>query len=217
MVFPFRDEPWFHDTMHVNDEDQVILETTAETDEEQHTHTHTYHHHDGGVEEDHSHTHTPMAAGRRKQTTPVPPEEYKVGIIVVDHGSRRKDANNALESVVADFQALSGYELVEAAHMELAEPSIATAFGRCVERGATFIICHPFFLSKGRHVVEDIPTLMEEAASIFPGVEWALSQPLGLQAEIPRLMQKAVSDCMVENNIMSEDHAGPVVLQDFHI
>jgi hypothetical protein len=46
---------------------------------------------------------------------------------------------------------------------------VLPAFGRCVEQGATFIICHPFFLSRGRHVVDDIPTLMEEAASIFPG------------------------------------------------
>ena len=99
--------------------------------------------------------------------------------------------------------------MVEPAHMELAEPSIATAFGRCVEQGATFIVCHPFFLSRGRHVVEDIPTLMEEAASIFPGVGWALSQPLGLQAEIPRLMQAAVADCMREHNVLSEDHAPP--------
>ncbi len=134
------------------------------------------------------------------------PREYKVGIIVVDHGSRRAEANAALEGVVADFRKVSGYDLVEPAHMELAEPSIATAFGRCVEQGATFIVCHPFFLSRGRHVVEDIPTLMEEAASIFPGVGWALSQPLGLQAEIPRLMQMAVSDCMREQNIESEDH-----------
>ena len=36
--------------------------------------------------------------------------------------------------------------IVEPAHMELAEPSIATAFARCVERGATTVVVFPYFL-----------------------------------------------------------------------
>ena len=58
-------------------------------------------------------------------------------------------------------------DIVEPAHMELAEPSIRTAFMKCVEKGATTIICHPYFLSKGRHVSEDIPELVAQAAKEF--------------------------------------------------
>ena len=208
MLLPFQEEPWFASTE--DRESAVVIETTA-----------TEHLLEEAEEED------AAAAGlaaqqqqqrERKKKQDAAPQEFKVGVIVVDHGSRKKEANDALVGVVADFQALSGYELVEPAHMELAEPSIATAFGRCVERGATFIICHPFFLSRGRHVQEDIPTLLEEAASIFPGVSWALSQPLGLQADIPKLMQRAVDDCMLEQNIQSEDHLPlPAEMPEFNI
>ena len=48
--------------------------------------------------------------------------------------------------------------------MELAPPTIAEAFGRCVERGATLVVVAPFFLSPGRHWQEDIPALADEAA-----------------------------------------------------
>ena len=41
--------------------------------------------------------------------------------------------------------------IVELAHMEIAEPSIEVAFGRCVEQGATLVAVSPFFLSPGRH------------------------------------------------------------------
>ena len=61
--------------------------------------------------------------------------DKQLGIILVDHGSRREESNLLLLDVVRDFAANSGYEIVEPAHMELAEPSIATAFARCVERG----------------------------------------------------------------------------------
>ena len=58
----------------------------------------------------------------------------------------------------------SSETIIEPAHMEMAEPSIKTAFMKCVQRGATKIICHPYFLSRGRHVMEDIPELVAQAA-----------------------------------------------------
>eukprot|EP00898_Chlorokybus_atmophyticus_P000080 jgi/Chlat1/1072/Chrsp110S08637 len=57
------------------------------------------------------------------------------------------------------YKAHSGRTLVETAHMELAEPSIATAFDICVARGARTVVISPYFLSPGRHwhtqIVED--------------------------------------------------------------
>ena len=59
----------------------------------------------------------------------------KLGVILVDHGSRREESNALLLDVVRQFAETTGLPIVEPAHMELAEPSIATAFARCVERG----------------------------------------------------------------------------------
>lgn len=76
--------------------------------------------------------------------------------------------------------------------MELAEPSISSAYQRCVDQGATRIICYPFFLSKGRHVVTDIPELLEAAAQSYPQVPYTLTAPLGLEPEILDIMSKSV-------------------------
>ena len=70
----------------------------------------------------------------------------QTGIIIVDHGSRRTESNRMLEEVAALFARRfeSLYDIVEPAHMELCEPSIATAYARCVERGATKVIVTPW-------------------------------------------------------------------------
>src|SRR6187551_3044467 len=94
----------------------------------------------------------------------------KLGIILVDHGSRREESNDMLHDVVRNFAESSGRPIVEPAHMELAEPSIATAFARCVERGATTVVVFPYFLLPGRHWSEDIPRLAAAAAGQHPGV-----------------------------------------------
>ncbi|XP_042408254.1 sirohydrochlorin ferrochelatase, chloroplastic-like isoform X6 [Zingiber officinale] len=77
-------------------------------------------------------------------------------VIIVDHGSRRQESNDMLNEFVAMFKARTGYQIVEPAHMELAEPSISDAFKLCVQKGATRVIVSPFFLFPGRHWLQDV-------------------------------------------------------------
>lgn len=60
--------------------------------------------------------------------------EQKVGMVIVDHGSRFAAANDMLVDVADMFKRVSGYAIVEPAHMELAEPSIPQAIAACVRQ-----------------------------------------------------------------------------------
>jgi sirohydrochlorin ferrochelatase len=100
--------------------------------------------------------------------------------LLIDHGSRRAEANLLIGEVAARVKERLGEgAVVEGAHMELADPSIADAFARCVEQGATRVIAHPFMLTRGRHVSEDIPRLVAEAAEAHEGVDFVIAAPLG--------------------------------------
>lgn len=125
----------------------------------------------------------------------LPPRD-EIGVIVVDHGSRRPQSNDMLLDVVAMFRQQSGYAIVEPAHMELAEPSIAAAFERCVERGARLIVIHPYFLLPGRHWKRDIPALAAEAARKHPDVPFLVTAPLGLHPLMAEIMSERIEDCL---------------------
>jgi sirohydrochlorin ferrochelatase len=110
-------------------------------------------------------------------------------ILIVDHGSRRPEANRQLEAVAAVVRRQSGAAtVVEHAHMELAEPSIAEGFARCVAAGASEVIVHPYMLSPGRHATEDMPRLVAAAAGAFPEVSWRVTEPLGVHELIGRVV-----------------------------
>jgi hypothetical protein len=119
------------------------------------------------------------------------------GIIIVDHGSRRAESNQMLERVAQLFaeRFASTYSIVEPAHMELAEPSIATAYAACVQRGATHVIVAPFFLGPGKHWNQDIPRLTADAAAAFPSTRYHVTQTLGIDDLILDLLHKRVSYC----------------------
>lgn len=136
-------------------------------------------------------------------TTPATPPENndpitneQLGIIVVDHGSRRSESNDMLLEVVDRFEQATDYPIVEPAHMELAEPSIATAFDKCVARGAKVVVCHPYFLLPGRHWNQDIPNLTAEAAKKHPGIRWMVTAPLGLHALMAQVMDSRIKHCL---------------------
>jgi sirohydrochlorin ferrochelatase len=113
-----------------------------------------------------------------------------IALILVDHGSRVPDANALLEDTAKSVrsQAAGIYVAVEPAHMELTEPTIRTAFDRCVAAGAHRIIVSLFFLSPGRHSTQDIPRLVSEAATDHPDVNWSMTEPLGSESGVTELL-----------------------------
>jgi len=116
-------------------------------------------------------------------------------ILLVDHGSRRAEANDKLEELERALQlhlaALGQSVLVAHAHMELAEPSIESAVQACVLRGVTSIVCVPCFLARGRHVTTDIPEQFATALAPYPGLAFRMAAPLSEQPGFLELLARA--------------------------
>lgn len=112
-----------------------------------------------------------------------------------------------LEGFVEQFTAMFDYPIVEPAHMELAEPSIATAFDRCVERGAKRVVVCPYFLLPGKHWDEDIPNLTREAAAKHEaqGIEYLVTAPIGLHPMMKQVIDQRLSYCLSRTQGLVEE------------
>jgi sirohydrochlorin ferrochelatase len=119
-----------------------------------------------------------------------------LAVIIVDHGSRVRESNDQLLAVVDEYCRRWPERIVEPAHMELAEPTIAQAFAQCVERGARQVVVFPYFLAPGRHWTEDIPHLAAEAAAPFPGVKHIVAAPLGLHPLMLDVIDARIQDAL---------------------
>lgn len=124
-------------------------------------------------------------------------------ILLVDHGSRREEANVFLEELARYVrERVDDDTVVHTAHMDIATPSIAAGMRACAKDGAEEVVVVPCFLAPGRHAREDVPRLVEEAVkTITPTLAWKVADALGahpllaelvvLRAGVPRAKSEA--------------------------
>ena len=111
------------------------------------------------------------------------------GILIVDHGSVRSEANDMLRSMADVIQTMAGPDVVvRYGHMELADPNIAAGFSSCVEAGATDVTVFPYMLSPGRHSTSDIPRMVTDIARAFPHVSFSVTPAFGLHEKLAEVV-----------------------------
>jgi sirohydrochlorin ferrochelatase len=115
-------------------------------------------------------------------------------ILLIDHGSRRAEANAMLEEVAALVASASGGLVVRHAHMELASPTIAEGVRACLAAGATELVAVPYMLSPGRHALEDIPRLVREALGAHPEIRARVAPPLGVHPALAEVVLARVAE-----------------------
>jgi sirohydrochlorin ferrochelatase len=127
-------------------------------------------------------------------------------LLLIDHGSRRTEANEMLGCMAALVQRMAGESvIVRFAHMELAEPSIERGVESCIAAGATEIIAFPYMLSPGRHSTSDIPALVAAAAKAHPAVRVRVTPAFGIESELGEvILRRAGLDVFSRVNTGSE-------------
>jgi sirohydrochlorin ferrochelatase len=113
-------------------------------------------------------------------------------LLLVDHGSRRSDANAVLEELATRLRARLPDRIVAFAHMDLAEPTVAQGIAACVAKGATEIVVLPYFLAPGSHSTDDIPRLAHAALEGHPQVTLRLTPALGVHEKLVEIVLERV-------------------------
>jgi sirohydrochlorin ferrochelatase len=103
----------------------------------------------------------------------------KTALLLIAHGSRQEDANADLLYAAAGLRGRPDCELVEAAYLEIAEPTIDEAARRCVAAGADRVTLLPYFLSAGVHVSRDLQAARQRLTARHPAVRFSLAEPIG--------------------------------------
>ena len=121
-----------------------------------------------------------------------------IGLIVFAHGSRVVAANEAVKAVASEAALQAGITAYRTAFLELAVPTLSEAVGDLAREGIRDIVVTPYFLTMGRHLVEDLPRLLEAARSQHPDVHLKASLPLDGHPDLAGILAERARDLLEE-------------------
>ncbi len=111
-------------------------------------------------------------------------------LLLVAHGSRRKDSNDEVRRLADRIRENSGpaFDFVECAFLEISCPQVDSAINDLAHDGATEITVFPYFLSAGTHVALDVPRIIEEEKANHPTMHFDILPHLGALQGISSLV-----------------------------
>jgi sirohydrochlorin ferrochelatase len=120
----------------------------------------------------------------------------KTAILMMAHGSRIAEANDAACQVAQMVQEQTGFEIVEVSFRELYEPNIQSGIDACVTKGAERILLMPYFLFMGAHVQHDLPEEIAEAQKRHPGLIMEMGGHLGVHRKLAEIEAERIGESL---------------------
>ncbi|ABB30719.2 cobalamin (vitamin B12) biosynthesis CbiX protein [Geobacter metallireducens RCH3] len=120
----------------------------------------------------------------------------KTAILLMAHGSRIAEANNAVREIAAMVKEMTGYDIVEVSFREQHLPNIQEGIDACVAKGARRVLLMPYFLFVGAHVQEDLPEEMAQARERYPKVEFAMGPHLGVHRKLAEVEVERIAEAL---------------------
>jgi len=114
-------------------------------------------------------------------------------IILIAHGSKKASSNNEFLSMVKKIKENSKYDFTEASFLEIASPGIKTITKELIKKGVRQISFYPFFLNSGKHVLIDIPNIIEELKKEYELVNFKLLEHFGKSNKINEIILSEIN------------------------
>lgn len=117
-------------------------------------------------------------------------------IVIIAHGSPKKEANN-LAPIANKLSSILGKKTddVKIAYLKYGKPLAQEAILDYIKEGVKKIIVHPFFLSTGSHVSFDIPKIIEDFQKNYPEVQIICTKPFGSSDKLAFIIKDLIEEC----------------------
>lgn len=119
-------------------------------------------------------------------------------VILLGHGSIREQANtevrNMWRMVAQQLPNLS----VSGSFVEVAEPTLEQEIARLAEAGVKRIVIVPMFLTRGNHLSNGIPKILEAMEQRYPHIKIDLTQHLGIDPLLAEIIKNRLREAGVE-------------------
>ena len=121
-------------------------------------------------------------------------------LLIMAHGSPRAGANGDIERVAQEVRHEGDYDLVQIGYLDVNQPDLPSAIALCVQAGADELVAMPYFLHSGKHLLRDLPDILDAAANEYPSLHISMSNYLGSSPVLANLFMERIAQARAESS-----------------
>ena len=125
-------------------------------------------------------------------------QQKKQAVILLGHGSIREQANNEVRAMW-DMMKMQLPELqISGCFVEVAEPTLEQEIDRLAVNKMSRIIIVPMFLTRGQHLSNGIPRILDAMRNKYPNIQIDLTRHLGIDPLLAEIIKNRLREAGVE-------------------
>ncbi|AFS79956.1 cobalamin (vitamin B12) biosynthesis CbiX protein [Candidatus Nitrosopumilus koreensis AR1] len=123
----------------------------------------------------------------------------KRGLLIIDRGSREREASEELETICAGIKAKGDYVFTDFCFLEVEPPFIKDGISKCLKEDIDSLTIVPYFLYPGKKVkiaVTDVMKLQKDTE-----VKFLITKPMSMHKTLVDIVENRIATTLKENNI----------------
>lgn len=125
-------------------------------------------------------------------------QEIRQAVVLLGHGSIREQANAEVRTMWDMMKAELPELEISGCFVEVAEPTMEQEIERLAADGVNRIVIVPMFLTRGQHLSNGIPRILEAMRLKYPEIQIDLTRHLGIDPLLAEIIKNRLREAGVE-------------------
>ena len=121
------------------------------------------------------------------------------GLLMIDRGSRAREASEELEAICAGIKARGDYVFADYCFLEVEPPYIEDGIARCLREDIDALTIVPYFLYPGKKVKNAVTDVMRMQKDT--DVKFVVTRPMSMHRTLVDIVESRISTALEENGI----------------
>lgn len=122
----------------------------------------------------------------------------KKAVVLLGHGSIRESANVEVRAMWAMMQAQLPDLDIRGSFVEVAEPALEQVIEQLANEEVEQIVIVPMFLTRGNHLSNGIPRILDAMTEKYPNIKIDLTKHLGADPLLAEIIKNRLREAGVE-------------------
>lgn len=125
-------------------------------------------------------------------------QQTRQAVILLGHGSIREQANAEVRAMWEMMKEQLPELQISGCFVEVAEPTMEQEIDRLATLGMERIVIVPMFLTRGQHLSNGIPRILEAMRAKYTNVQIDLTRHLGIDPLLAEIIKNRLKEAGVE-------------------